>query len=137
MPKSRARIEDLQWLADHVEWWAEQQQSTSDRDSRDRYQRVMDWVSVMIDTRLAQMTQPQSKSHKAMMESFEVAKRLHYATRERVAADYPGDLAIFDNENPAPTLRSFMIDQRRRAETATACTCPMVVDHRPDCPLAA
>jgi hypothetical protein len=130
MSRSPARLEDLQWLSDHLSalpW--------DNRDERDRIARLDDWMSVMIDTRVARLTQPEPAHHKIMMEAFNAALTLHKATRERVASDYPGDLEIFDAENPAPTMKSFMIDQRRRAETAQACSCPLVVDHRPDCPL--
>lgn len=108
---------------------------TTTREEKERVDRLQDWMCVVIETRIAQITQPQTEHSKALVAQYEAAVATYERERERVASDYPGDLAIYDAEHERPTMKAFLVDQRQRVEQAKACDCPMIIDHRPDCPL--
>ncbi len=128
--RSRARLEDLEWLREHLE---ATRQLAPKAAGRDRIARLEDWLVVMIDTRVAQITQPQTEHNRELVAAYRAELTMWEAERERIASDYPGDLAIFDAEHPKPDWTRFLTDQRRRVEAVKACACPMIIQHRPGC----
>ena len=133
---SRARLSDLNWLSDHLAEVAAQRAPGDNNPTLERIDRLRDWMSVVIDTRIRQMSQPETEHHKRLMEQLDAADVIWRRQRELATNLYPAEIAEWEETHPRPTLRSFLIDQRQRIEQAVNCSCPITIEHQPGCPYA-